>query len=274
MLGAEEVAALGAEIAAVFDASGTDRERDARNEFRYGMLNRSPLAQKAIASRALLDAIEPLLGDDCHVIANTAWRNTPGHQGGRWHVDAGPHVPRPENVAWPDAIPYPVFAINACTSTSFRIARWRHGPTAVLPGSHRSGRLPPKGRDFDPKLTFDNKEPVSCLPARAGDAILFVSDVWHRGTPAQEGRGRFFLQCHYGRRDLAQRHPHHCRSQPSVAGDDRARRDRARQDADRPAPAVLLRRLSQHLRCGFQLGTHARALTARGWAWHRSRAVP
>jgi hypothetical protein len=32
-----------------------------------------------------------------------------------------------------------------------------------------------------------------------------VSDVWHRGTPAREGYGRFFLQCHYGRRDLAQR---------------------------------------------------------------------
>ncbi|HXC54214.1 MAG TPA: phytanoyl-CoA dioxygenase family protein [Rhizomicrobium sp.] len=202
VLTAEEVAALGAEIAAVFDASGTDRERDARNEFRYGMLNRSALAQKAIASRALLDAIEPLLGEDCHVIANTAWRNPPGHQGGMWHVDAGPHVPRPENVAWPDAIPYPVFAIGVhifledCTPA--------HGPTAVLPGSHRSGRLPPKERLGDPDLTFENKTPV-LLPARAGDAILFVSDVWHRGTPAQEGRGRFFLQCHYGRRDLAQR---------------------------------------------------------------------
>ena len=78
------------------------------------------------------------------------------------------------------------------------------GPTAVLPGSHRSGRTPPKDRTDDLDLTFENKKPVY-LPANAGDAILFVSDVWHRGTPAQPGRGRFFLQCHYGRRDLAQR---------------------------------------------------------------------
>jgi ectoine hydroxylase-related dioxygenase (phytanoyl-CoA dioxygenase family) len=78
------------------------------------------------------------------------------------------------------------------------------GPTAVLPGSHRSGQLPPKDRLGDLDLTFENKMPVY-LPAKAGDAILFVSDIWHRGTPAQEGRGRFFLQCHYGRRDLAQR---------------------------------------------------------------------
>ena len=202
VLTAGEVAVLGAEIAAIFDASGTDRERDARNEFRYGMLNRSPLSQKAIASRALLDAIEPLLGEDCHVIANTAWRNAPGHQGGMWHCDAGPHIPRPENVPWPNAIPYPVFAIGV------HIFLWdcpmEAGPTAVLPGSHRSGRLPPKERLADLDLTFENKTPVY-LPAKAGDAILFVSDLWHRGTPAQPGLGRFFLQCHYGRRDLAQR---------------------------------------------------------------------
>ena len=202
VLTADEVAALGAEIAAIFDASGTDRERDARNEFRYGMLNRSPLSQKAIASRALLDAIEPLLGEDCHVIANTAWRNAPGHQGGMWHCDAGPHIPRPENVPWPDAIPYPIFAIGV------HIFLWdcpmEAGPTAVLPGSHRSGRLPPRERLADLDLTFENKTPVY-LPAKAGDAILFVSDLWHRGTPAQPGLGRFFLQCHYGRRDLAQR---------------------------------------------------------------------
>jgi hypothetical protein len=40
----------------------------------------------------------------------------------------------------------------------------------------------------------------------AGDVALVVSDVWHRGTPAgPDSRGRFFLQCHYGRRDIAQR---------------------------------------------------------------------
>ncbi|MBS0470621.1 MAG: phytanoyl-CoA dioxygenase family protein [Proteobacteria bacterium] len=202
VLDPESTRALGEEIAAVFDASGTDRERDARDEFRYGMLNRSPLAQKAIASRAILDAIEPLLGEDCHVIANTAWRNAAGHQGGMWHCDAGPHVPRAENVPWPDAIPYPVFAIGV--HIFLQDCPMEAGPTAVLPRSHRSGRLPPKDRLADLDLTFENQAPVY-LPARAGDAILFVSDLWHRGTPAKPGQGRFFLQCHYGRRDLAQR---------------------------------------------------------------------
>ena len=35
---------------------------------------------------------------------------------------------------------------------------------------------------------------------------LFVSDIWHRRLPAQKGdTGRFFLQVHYARRDIAQR---------------------------------------------------------------------
>jgi ectoine hydroxylase-related dioxygenase (phytanoyl-CoA dioxygenase family) len=202
VLTADEVAALSAEIAAVFESSDPDRPQDVRNEFRHGMLNRSPLSQKAVASRALLDAIEPLLGEDCHVIANTAWRNVPGHHGGPWHVDAGPHVPRPENVPWPDAIPYPVFAIGV--HIFLEDCPLEAGPTAVLPGSHRSGRLPPRDRINDIGLTFENKSAV-LLPARAGDAILFVSDAWHRGTPAQPGHGRFFLQVHYARRDIAQR---------------------------------------------------------------------
>jgi ectoine hydroxylase-related dioxygenase (phytanoyl-CoA dioxygenase family) len=203
VLTADEIAALAAEISDVYANSAIDRERDVNDEHRYGMLNRSSLSQKAIGSRAILDVIEPLLGDDCHVIANTAWRNVEGHQGGRWHIDAGPHVPRGENVPWPDAIPYPVFAIGM--HLFLQDCPLEAGPTAVLPGSHRSGRLPPGGdRTFDPDLTFENKKAV-LLAAKAGDAILFVSDVWHRGTPAQEGYGRFFLQCHYGRRDIAQR---------------------------------------------------------------------
>ncbi len=202
VLTADGIAALGAEISEVYERSQADRPQDVHGEFRHGMLNRSPLSQKAVASRAILDAIEPLLGEDCHVIANTAWRNVPGHQGGPWHVDAGPHVPRPENVPWPDAIPYPVFAIGA--HIFLQDCPLEAGPTAVLPGSHRSGRLPPRDRINDMALTFENK-PAVLLPARAGDAILFVSDAWHRGTQAQPDYGRFFLQVHYARRDIAQR---------------------------------------------------------------------
>jgi hypothetical protein len=46
------------------------------------------------------------------------------------------------------------------------------------------------------------------LIAEAGDAGLFVSDVWRRRMPTLDGdHGRFFLQVHFGRRDIAQRLP-------------------------------------------------------------------
>ncbi len=203
VLDTQATAALRDEVAAIYDSSGSDRERDTEGVWRYAMFNRSPLAQQAVGARAILAAIEPLLGEDCHIIANTAWRNPAGHQGGRWHMDAGPHVPRPEDVPWPDEIPYPVFAIGLHL---FLIdCPLEAGPTAVIPGSHRSGRLPPRdAEEQGMDLAYQGRGPV-LLPAKAGDAILFVSDIWHRGTPARPEHGRFFLQIHYGRRDIAQR---------------------------------------------------------------------
>ncbi len=193
---------LAAEIEDAFDRYPPSRNRTDKDEFRYEMLNIGPASQRAIGHPVILAAIEPLLGNDCHVIANTAWRNPPTFGGGPWHCDAGPHVPRPADVEWDDRIPYPIFAIGAhillkdCTRES--------GPTAVVPGSHRSGRLAPNDRLRDPELTYDGR-PAVLLEGSAGDVAMFVSDAWHRGTPADGGDGRLFLQVHYARRDIAQR---------------------------------------------------------------------
>jgi len=135
-----------------FAATTPERSRSDAPEFRYEMLNRSAAAQAAIGHPRILEVIEPLLGDDCHVIANTAWRNPRDFAGGPWHCDAGPHIPRPEGIEWDDRIPYPIFAIGAhllladCAPAD--------GPTMVVPGSHRSGRLA-VGRD----------EPAACRHA-------------------------------------------------------------------------------------------------------------
>ena len=71
--------------------------------FRYEMLNRSAVCQRAVCNPTVLEVVEPLLGEDCHVIANTAWRNPIGqvgsHGGEGWHIDAGPHVPRPPDTS-------------------------------------------------------------------------------------------------------------------------------------------------------------------------------
>jgi hypothetical protein len=196
-----EVRDLAEDIERVFDEIPPERFRDDREEFRYEMLNRSAASQAVIGHPRILEVIEPLLGEDCHVIANTAWKNPPDFAGGPWHTDAGPHVPRPADVPWDDRIPYPVFAVAA--HVMLRDCSEADGPTAIVPGSHRSGQLAPWKADLS--LTYDGRPPVHVI-ASAGDVALFVSDAWHRGVPAQpDGTGRFFLQVHYGRSDIAQR---------------------------------------------------------------------
>jgi len=200
---AAAVAQMRAEIDSVFATSEPERVRDDKDEFRYEMLNRSAACQAAVTNPEILRVVEPLLGDDCHIIANTAWRNRPEFAGGVWHCDAGPHVPRPADVPWDDRIPYPVFAI--ATHIYLQDCARVDGPTAVVPGSHRSGRLAPFGRMYDEDLSYDGRPPA-VFEVEAGDVVLFVSDAWHRGLPSLPGgRGRYFLQAHYGRRDIAQR---------------------------------------------------------------------
>ena len=209
LLSPDEVAELAVEISAVYDRDPPDERGQAENRpmFRYAMLNRSPAAQKAVSNPRLLAVIEPLLGEDCHVIANTAWRNPAGHPGSHggqnWHIDAGPHVPLPRGVRWPKRIPHPVFAIGV--HLYLQDCAIEDGPTGVIPGSHLSGQHPPGARSMDEDLDYNGQKVVPLL-TRAGDAGLFVSDVWHRRMPTRDGEhGRFFLQVHYGRRDIAQR---------------------------------------------------------------------
>jgi hypothetical protein len=207
----DEVAALCADVERVFeqcppDARGKAYPAEYWTPFRYEMLNRSGPIQKAIAQPRILEVIEPLLGEDCHVIANTVWWQQPGnneHLGRFWHIDSGPHVPRPAGVPWDSRIPYPIFAVAA------HLYLWDcpldSGPTGVIPRSHTSGQAPPMSRVGDDTLEWEGHGALPIV-AEAGDVALFVSDVWHRRMPPGPGDpGRMFIQCHYGRRDLAQR---------------------------------------------------------------------
>ena len=209
----DEVAQLSDELHELFATSRPDVRLPGATEadyadFRYEALNRSAAAQAAVAHRAILDVIEPLLGEDCHVISNTVWRNQPQREkapfdvGNPWHIDAGPHVPRPPDVPWDERIPYPVFMIGC--HILLRDCGLESGPTGFVPRSHTSGRLPPDP-DARGMISYDGNEPVAPL-GRAGDVVFFVSDVWHRRMPTgPNDEGRFFLQVQYGRRDIAQR---------------------------------------------------------------------
>jgi ectoine hydroxylase-related dioxygenase (phytanoyl-CoA dioxygenase family) len=207
----QELDELRTDVERVFNSYPPDVRRSSAGEehwapFRYEMLNRSGPVQAAVAHPRILETIEPLLGEDCHVIANTAWWQPAGnnaHGGRHWHIDSGPHIPRPAGVPWDERIPYPVFAVAA--HVYLMDCPVGAGPTGVIPGSHTSGQAPPPGRTQDDQLTWNGRGAVA-LVAKAGDVALFVSDVWHRRmAPTADDPGRMFVQCHYGRRDLAQR---------------------------------------------------------------------
>lgn len=211
-LGASDLAALRREIVDVYERvppdsrAGSPTPERARM-FRYQMYNRGALCQKVTGDPRVLAIVEPLLGPECHVISSTAWWNPPdpahAPRGQEWHSDAGPHVPRSPDVEWPDAIPYPVFAV--ATHIFLDDCGPDDGPTAVVPGSHRSGLPPPVEHEWDAELSYKGRASFPCL-ARAGDMTMFVSDVWHRRLPpTARSKGRFFLQTNYARRDIAQR---------------------------------------------------------------------
>jgi hypothetical protein len=208
VLTAAEVEDLRREVLNLFDGSRPDvraPNAPSSNEspHRYEALNRSAAAQAAVANPAILAVVEPLLGQDCHVIANTAWRNEPGApvESG-WHTDAGPHIPRPAGIQWDERIPYPIFVIGC--HILLQDCDLDSGPTGFVPRSHTSGQVVP-APDENGTLSYLGNEPVT-LTGNAGDVIFFVSDVWHRRTPTgPNDNGRLFLQVHYGRRDIAQR---------------------------------------------------------------------
>jgi ectoine hydroxylase-related dioxygenase (phytanoyl-CoA dioxygenase family) len=208
---ADEVAAMMDDVERVYREYPADERSDRHptehwEPFRYEMLNRSALVQQAIATPRILEVIEPLLGEDCHIIANTMWWQPAGnddHGGHYWHIDSGPHVPRDPSIPWDERIPYPVFAVAA--HLYLQDCPLEAGPTGVIPRSHTSGQAPPRDRMTDNDLDWQGQKVVPIL-AEAGDVALFVSDVWHRRQPPLPGDpGRMFIQCHYGRRDLAQR---------------------------------------------------------------------
>ena len=208
----EEVAELRAAIEEVYERVPPDLRPgrpspENAQMFRYEMFNRSAACQKAIARHEILAVLEALLGPDCHAITCTAWRNPPGNghapRGQDWHVDGGPHVPRAEGIPWPAEIPSPIFVV--ATHLYLQDLALEDGPTAVVPGSHTSGRLPPRDHLWDLDLEYEGRKSEHHL-ASAGDVSFFVSDVWHRRLPpAPSGKGRFFLQTNYGRREIAQR---------------------------------------------------------------------
>ncbi|WP_449432859.1 phytanoyl-CoA dioxygenase family protein [Pseudomonas putida] len=161
------------------------------------VFNRNPLWLPFLDLPALIALAEAALGEDCHVIGQTAWRSHPGYPGMKLHLDHLP-IELPEWITERGDFTQPMQVITA----QLYLSDIDHslGPTWIVPGSHRAGRRP-----LDGEQHWRGREalPVLC---QAGDALVFRSDVWHSGgANCSNSRQRDMLQVHYGRRMVAQK---------------------------------------------------------------------
>jgi len=160
------------------------------------VFNRDPFWLQFLDWPGVIDLAEATMGEQCHIIGQTAWRSHPGHNG--W----GPHTDRlfvtmPEDMAQDPRFTLPIYLCTAhfyLTDITEELC-----PTYVIPGSHKSGRGPARGEE-----TWHGKalEPVLC---KAGDVLFFRSEVWHSGSMnASKDKTRYLLQNHYSHRFIAQ----------------------------------------------------------------------
>lgn len=161
------------------------------------VFNREPGWLTYLDLSPVIELMEAALGPDCHIIGQTAWRSHPGFIGGDLHVD---HLVMelPEALLADPAFELPM---QVCTA-HFYLSDITQAlcPTLVIPGSHRAGRKP---RPDETSWQGRSLQPVLC---RAGDVLVFRSELWHAGSRNRTtDQTRYLLQVHYGRRMVAQK---------------------------------------------------------------------
>ena len=163
--------------------------------FEYHQSFRDLMKREPVVSLA-----EAILGDDCHMMAMNALRTGNGEGITGWHVDQGPFFPCPDDIPRHDPrLRISCYAFNALYTLT-DVDSLEFGPTQVVPGSHYSGRRPPKEENPE----FEGTGPHSIL-AKAGDVYIFHNQLWHRGALNLSDRVRYIATVAYSQRFVAQR---------------------------------------------------------------------
>jgi ectoine hydroxylase-related dioxygenase (phytanoyl-CoA dioxygenase family) len=138
---------------------------------------------------------EATLGADCHLIQHKGWVSGPGRPGGRLHTDFVPLMVKDPACLLDGRIRVPIYLITAHYYLEDFADDDRLGPTLFVPGSHLSGRSPVAG-----EAAWESpRGQVGPRSARvkAGDCVLFRSDVWHSGSTNTSQDTRHLMQVHY-----------------------------------------------------------------------------
>ena len=146
----------------------------------------------------VIELAEAALGEDCHIIGMSAWRSGPGRPDQHLHVDWSP-IPLPADVAINPRVKIPIFIATA--HYYLNDITEELGPTKMIPGSHRAGRTPEEN-----EMEWNGAKEQSVI-VNAGDAVMFRSEIWHRGSANNSTKSRYLVQVHYSSRWISQRMP-------------------------------------------------------------------
>ena len=198
VIGSDEVAELRAamdrleEVPEYFDRVHGSWSRHFNNAF-----NRDEVFVQYLDKQGIIELAEEIHGADCHIIGMTAWITGPGRPEQTLHVDYLP-INLPEDILADPRVNIPIFI----TTAHFYLDDMYEelGPTKFVPGSHHSGRGP---RD-DSRWNGVGEQDILC---KAGDVVMFRSEVWHRGSANTSNQERYLLQVHYAQRMITQKFP-------------------------------------------------------------------
>lgn len=159
----------------------------ARRHNNYGphQLEHEPAFRYCLEHPYVMSAVAELLDGD--VILGAFRGRDPRHGSGQqgFHVDSAKPVP----------------ADRQCLANAF----WMlddmgesNGATRLIPGSHRLGRIPPKGWQRREARHPDARS----IKAQAGDALVFSAHLWHAGSENVSGAPRRIAMAHFARREV------------------------------------------------------------------------
>ncbi|MBW7473159.1 phytanoyl-CoA dioxygenase family protein [Paenibacillus oenotherae] len=155
------------------------------------MFERGEVFESLVDHPAVIDFVEEILGTDCQLSSMNGMRTSSNNAVSKWHVDEALFFPLPDGIEIDPRIQMPVYLVNALYYLDDITEEM--GPTQVVPGSHRAGKHLGFTEEIEP---YKGVEPISVL-AKAGDCLVFNSQVWHRGAPNTSNASRYVQQIIY-----------------------------------------------------------------------------
>lgn len=174
-------------IAIEGDAAGKEVHQEAGTIRLSDLVNKDPVFEVCFTHRRVLAAIDHVLRGDLKLSSLNYRAALPGFGLQGLHADWGAAV-----------APGDYFVCNSIWLLDDFMQS--NGATRVIPGSHRSGKMP---RDVMADPTQPQPDEL-LLTAPAGTVVIFNSHTWHGGTLNRTDRPRRAMHSYFTRRDQTQ----------------------------------------------------------------------